>query len=287
MKDYVAKYEAQGKKCLFVGNVGDNFYPTGVKDNAHWESQWGNVYGTADPNSPLYGIPWLSVMGNHDYGNDDPLCACGRGCKQFNGAQRPAGYEKYWMPDYHWHYYIPRVDLEIIGLDTNALDVGGLGGDGCTDGSSATCAACGGQGNMQSFLSGKKAAGEGYLDDRARTTTAKTALIMQHYDGPHGQDYKTRFESTQGNGKTQVLSAYGHAHDQVCHGSRDRGCDVILTGGGGGWQGGGYFGFTAVHLTDDGGFQTVLETSEVRFPQGQCTYFTHNSTHSEQDEVVV
>lgn len=271
MKDYVQKFEAQGKKCLFVGAVGDNFYSTGLQDDAHWAEQWSNVYGTNDVNSPLHDIPWLAVMGNHDLGNADATCACGNGCKQFNGAHRPSGTESFWMPDYYWHYYIPGVDVEVIGIDTNAIDVGGIGGDGCKNGGAVTCQTCGGQNNIQTFLSGKQSAGENYLDERARITSAKTALIMQHYDGGLGAQYKQRFENING-GKAQVLSAYGHAHDQACQGNRTRGCDVILTGGGGGWRGGAYFGFTAVHLTDDGGYETTLESNEVRISQGSCNY---------------
>jgi len=48
---------------------------------------------------------------------------------------------------------------------------------------------------------------------------------------------------------------------------------VILTGGGGGYiDKGSYLGFTAVHLTDDGGYQVVLETNEVRFPRTSCAW---------------
>lgn len=291
MKDYVKKYEAQGKKCLFVGAVGDNFYAGGLQDEAHWKKQWGDVYGTSDPSSGLYDIPWLGVMGNHDLGNDDPDCACNGACKQFNNAERPSGTEKFWMPDFHWHYYIPGVDLEIIGLDTNALDVDGIGGDGCGHGAKVTCDRCGGRDNLANSLNEKRRAGESHLDSRASISGAKTALIMQHYNwakgiGNVGDMYKKRFESKNG-GKAKVLSAYGHAHDQVCEGSRERGCDVILTGGGGGWKGGGFFGFTAVHLTDDGGYQTTLETSEVRIPQKSCSYFLEHENRTEYSQVVV
>jgi len=225
-------------------------------------------------------------MGNHDLGNADPGCACGQGCRQFNGAHRPGGTERFWMPDYYWNYYVPGVDLEIIGLDTNAQDVGGLGGDGIKGGAAATFQRCGSQGLVQGFLSGKKGAGEQFLDQRARSSPAKTALILQHYDGGVGASYKGRFEGQNG-GRAKVLSAYGHAHDQVCQGSRARGCDVILTGGGAGWQGGGWFGFTAVHLTDDGSFETVLETSEVRFPQNSCRYLVEGNASSAREEVVI
>merc|ERR1711971_460810 len=240
MKDYVSAQKQLGKKCLFVGAVGDNFYSTGVEDDAHWAEQWGNVYGTNDGGSPLYDIPWLAVMGNHDLGNADPTCACGEGCKQFNGPHRPPGTDKFWMPDYNWTYFIPGVDLEIIGLETNAIDVGGIGGNGAQGGGVATFQRCGGQGNVQNFLNGRKTAAEEHLDERARASSAKTVLIMQHYNGDLGATYKQRFEQNNG-GKARVLSAYGHAHDQVCMHSEANVCDDILTGGGGGWQGGGFF----------------------------------------------
>jgi len=207
-------------------------------------------------------------------GNADPHCACGNGCKQFNGAHRPAGTEKYWLPDYNWHYYVPGVDLEILGLDMNSVDIHGLGGNGCWHDASEACRMCGGESNVRHFLNSKRAEAERLLDERALNTTAKTTLIMQHYGGV-GPWLKRRYEekaamSPSKKYKTHVLSAYGHAHDQLCQGDRSRGCDIILSGGGGGWRGGLYFGFTAVHLTDDGAYQTVLETDEVRFRQGEC-----------------
>jgi len=66
-----------------------------------------------------------------------------------------------------------------------------------------------------------------------------------------GAALKKRLESNNG-GRTHVLSAYDRAYDQKCEGSKSNGCDVIMTGGGGGWKDGSYFGFTAVHLMDDG-----------------------------------
>lgn len=50
-----------------------------------------------------------------------------------------------------------------------------------------------------------------------------------------------------------------------------------MTGGGAGYAGGGWYGFTAVHLTDDGGFTTHIDNNDlagappVRFPQNQCS----------------
>merc|ERR1712151_849880 len=279
MRTYVAKQQGMGKKLLFVGALGDNFYYTGLnkdKKASQFASQWKNIYES------LTDVPWLGVYGNHDHGNEDPGCACGQGCNQFNSAGRPAGAENYWIPDYYWHYLIPEIKLEVIGIDTNAVDVHGLGGGGCYGGAGETCKVCGGTGNIQNFLNSKKDAGEKYMDERAHLTPATTVAILQHYpDGNIPKLYKSRFESNNGN-KANVLSAFGHAHDQQCYGSRDHGCDVILTGGGGGYiDHGTYLGFTAVHLTEDGGYNTVMETSETRFPRSWCRWLAANESETE------
>ena len=59
---------------LVDGGTGE---PHAVCDGGDaWAKQWGNVYGTnpANQTSRLAGVPFLSVMGNHDLGNTDP-CA--------------------------------------------------------------------------------------------------------------------------------------------------------------------------------------------------------------------
>eukprot|EP00927_Polykrikos_kofoidii_P001714 TRINITY_DN10670_c0_g1_i1.p1 TRINITY_DN10670_c0_g1~~TRINITY_DN10670_c0_g1_i1.p1 ORF type:complete len:451 (+),score=55.10 TRINITY_DN10670_c0_g1_i1:69-1421(+) len=263
MQDYVRKQS--GKKALFVGALGDNFYDKGLKDDNHWRKQWSDVYGTNDPSSPLHNVPWLAVMGNHDLGNDDWGCGCNKGCKHFNGAHRPSGTDKFWIPGYYWSYYIPGVDLEVIGIDTNAVDVDGLGGNGWGGGARTTYNNCGGHDSVKGFLNDMKGKGEQLLDERAAKTTAKTALIMQHYNYPNlGQQYKDRFNSHNG-GRTRVLSAFGHQHKQECWSSNHNACDVILSGGGAGWidRDSYRIGFVAVHLTDDGGFTTDIYSNEV------------------------
>jgi len=275
MRTYASKQQQQGNKLLFVLSAGDNFYYTGLSKNSmdyQFQHQWKSVYGS------LTEVPWLGVYGNHDYGDSDPGCACGKECNQFNSAGRPAGTENFWIPDYYWHYLIPEVQLEVVGLDTNAVDAYNLGGGGCHQGASKTCKVCGGVGNIENFLRGKQSAGEAYMDRRARETSATTVAILQHYPNEGiPQRYKSRFEKNNGY-KAKVLSAYGHAHDQECDGT----CDVILTGGGGGYiDHGEYLGFTVVHLTDNGGFETVVKTRETRFPKSWCHWLSENITSAE------
>merc|ERR1712151_474819 len=135
-----------------------------------------------------------------------------------------------------------------------------------------TCKRCGGIKKIEEFLGKKKAEGEAYMDQRAKVTPATTVAIVQHYPGSVSKGLLQRFQKANG-GKAKVLSAAGHAHDQKCEGSRTHGCDVILTGGGGGYVSNAKsLGFTVVHLTDDGGYEVVLETPEVRFSAKSCTW---------------
>mmetsp|Transcript_56669 Transcript_56669/g.184396 ORF Transcript_56669/g.184396 Transcript_56669/m.184396 type:complete len:392 (-) Transcript_56669:469-1644(-) len=274
MKDYVSRQQAQGKKCLFVGVVGDKFYTTSLQNDGYWQWTWSDVHGVNDSSSPLHDTPWLALIGNHDMGNSDPACACGQGCKQLNGANRRAGTKMFCMPEYHWHYYTPGVDLEIIGLDTNAVDVDGLGGNGCSGVAAVTCRHCVGINNIRGYLNTKKSDGEALSDQRARVSNAKTSLLMQHREVVRQpwcrvQDSLRKRQRPQGEGSVGIWPQARPTR------ARTYCCDLILTGGGCGWQGGAYFGFTAVHLTDDGGQQTVLETSEVHFSQKSCKYLNN------------
>lgn len=270
MNDYVRNQQAQGKRVLFVGALGDNFYSRGLADDSKWQTIWSNVYGVNDPSKPLHNVPWMGVMGNHDLGGSDPGCACGKGCKQIQTAPK-----NFYMPGYYWNYYIPGAELEVVGLDTNNVDVNSLGGDGCHGHSREVCDKCGWGSQVRDYLNGVRSKGEELLVDRARASSAKTVLIMQHYNTGPGKQLKQKFEQNNG-GRAKVLSAYGHRHEQKCEGDRTNGCDVILSGGGGGWRGGRgdyYYGFTAVHLKDDGGYQTVLETGDVRIRQTGCKWW--------------
>merc|ERR1712054_281593 len=89
-------------------------------------------------------------MGNHDIGKDDPGCGCGsnsNGCNQFT---RNSPYpELWWMPDYNYHYEIPEISLEIIGMDTNGRHVDDLNGHGS---GGPVYDHCGGQWKVQNFL---------------------------------------------------------------------------------------------------------------------------------------
>ena len=130
-----AYYESQAEKgynLLFVAAVGDNYYWTGQDCNLY-EQDWINVYG-----KNLTSIPWLAVMGNHDWGNSDPqaLCAWNKpkytspagipyAANQLNKDKGGCNPSMFYMPDFAYYYTINELNFELIALDENAGDCPG------------------------------------------------------------------------------------------------------------------------------------------------------------------
>jgi hypothetical protein len=207
-------------------------------------------------------------MGGQDY-------ASGQFNKDKN-PERPDWTSKYWMPDYNWHYEIPEIGLEVVGVDTNGDHIYELNGSGSSDG---VFNPCGGADNVGNFLGMVKDSGDEVLECRAEKGTASTVLVIQHYPD-NKYDVLGKFNDVlqQTGRKANVLTAYGHDHDQFCEGTDDQAepqCNVIKTGSGGGCCDDyiGNPGFTAIHLTADGGFTSKVETEDVRMPTGACNWF--------------
>ena len=143
MADEAKRLAKTDKPLRFVLNAGDSFYPAGLKsvEDPMWEAQWGRVYHGLPRN-----LPWFSVMGNHDVGQSDRMCACdhadvdGAHCvlvKKHNYVSS-AG-QRWFMPktsyhirltgeqeDAHDHYHLPGLSrgrkLELVMLDLNRYD---------------------------------------------------------------------------------------------------------------------------------------------------------------------
>jgi len=113
-----------------------------------------------------------------------------------------------------------------------------------------------------SVFSKKGAESEALLQKRANETSAKTVLIMQHYPS-EGRRLLDMFRTANGN-KAKALSVSGHDHVQRCDGARGSwGCDNIVSGGGGLCYHSPNHGFTAVALTDDGGYVADHTSGDV------------------------
>jgi len=147
-----------------------------------------------------------------------------------------------------------------------------LGGD--ESGHERAFARCGGRGAVEAFLGAVEQASMDLLSRRAREGTARTVVLLQHYPGQCRKEVFLEALPEQRRGLVRVLCAYGHVHDQKCEGWDSEGaCDTVMTGGGGGCcnldvQAG----FTAVRLTEAGGFEVDVESARVKLPADGCLW---------------
>ena len=228
--------------------------------------------------------------GNHDFGNSDPHAFCphlfprrirhgqpysSHQLNQDKFPDRPNFTEKYWLPDYNYHYELPDADLEVIAVDTNGrVEPGVIGGD--KGGREKADEKCGGQATSQAFLVKLAESGEELVKERAMKSTAGTVLLLQHYPGHCPRGIFEGALPASRKGKVKVLCAYGHDHNQKCDKKDENGLFIdVLSGGGGGCCGPmvNLAGFTAVHLDDASGVKSVdVESSSVRLAANSCKW---------------
>ena len=294
--EYVAERKANNPRSvlLFVLLVGDNFYWTGMDPGGTgFQRAWADVYS-----EELRQVPWFAVLGNHDYGNSDPEMACPHlthpqfVCNKTNnydvacGGPRPysvgktqyygsnqldiskggAGTEQtrgnFVMPDFAYFYRIPQLDLELIGLDLNWYDRGGIGGNGVDGGAAALKRVCGQEGPVFATLAAIRDASTRLLRERAQSPDrASNVALFSHYPDWFQDNINLRVEfekasrTSRGSGGTRtglsgvvgqetsqqtssskVFNFYGHTHVQKCITADDTSgeCVDFLTGGSGG-----------------------------------------------------
>lgn len=96
----------------FIINVGDSFYPSGVKskNDPLWDRLWRKRF-----HPMLRALPWHSVYGNHDIHYDPG--SCGRTGAQVN--KDPNSRHWFHMPHYSWFKGYPELGLEVVAMDLN------------------------------------------------------------------------------------------------------------------------------------------------------------------------
>ncbi|CAE8730352.1 unnamed protein product [Polarella glacialis] len=213
MKEYVLNRRRQNPSStlLFVLAVGDNFYWMGAKAG-RFKATWADVYG-----EELTSVPWFAVMGNHDYGNDDPEVACPNVVPRFTcdetnldspacGAPKPYSTESqhyagnqlnadkggvdgelrrnFHMPDFTFYYRVPELDFELIAMDTNWYDRDGSGGNGYGNnggGARELRKVCGSTDKVISYLRHVLDASDLILRERASAAESRNVAIISHY----------------------------------------------------------------------------------------------------------
>eukprot|EP00929_Paragymnodinium_shiwhaense_P066285 TRINITY_DN3322_c0_g1_i1.p1 TRINITY_DN3322_c0_g1~~TRINITY_DN3322_c0_g1_i1.p1 ORF type:complete len:627 (+),score=136.00 TRINITY_DN3322_c0_g1_i1:102-1982(+) len=139
-----AKLHAKGIGPRYVLNVGDNFYWSGCNggcggmsvdeavksyykaafdyDANHCSQQFYSIFETMYIGPGVNGIPWLSVLGNHDYGGFKYHTAWDL---QVAYTWGPSG--RWVLPGLYWHQYVnypaKGFNIDYYFLDTNIADV--------------------------------------------------------------------------------------------------------------------------------------------------------------------
>jgi hypothetical protein len=261
---------AQLGDVKFIVNVGDSFYPNGVrgKDDEQWDSKWRNVYSPE-----LRSVPWYSVYGNHDYHQDPGSCSD----TVSDGAQINddiTDLDTFYMPDYSWTKEHPELQLEVVALDLNNYQNGWNTGIPASQQSFSDCQYTACQSECYARMKARSVAAFDLFKERASASTAKNLVVFSHYptdyfwDESPGDESADFLSQLKDGSKHHIAFFGGHRHNV----DKDSTIDISpndswLSGGGGGWScDGNQQGFVVGQIAKDG----TLTTRAVLVDPGSC-----------------
>lgn len=155
----LAAQQMQPRPSVVIGQ-GDNFYWTGLQSANDAAYRFQETFESKYSDASLSGIPWINVMGNHDYGGASYLCSsgdvpakCGSTSELISSLNQKFKLQaQYVSPnDNRWimsdHFYVHKLldpvsglEIEIFNMDTNDAD---------THGARQICCQCYGYANGQ------------------------------------------------------------------------------------------------------------------------------------------
>lgn len=270
---------------VIIGH-GDNFYWTGINSREGRDSRFITTFEEKFAGANIQTIPWVNVLGNHDYGGASYICNHGENnakCDSIEALLRGLENKFQWQATYtsphndRWHldghFYTYRteeaatgVSIEIFNVDTNDADIHGAKQICCqcygySNGDSATCRnvgrghhyCCGGDTHMFDACMAKIAAwGEdsrNQLAQRVKQSTATWKIVNSHYS-PFNHYVEPGmhkwFNVLRGSGVQVWLN--GHTHGEKHDYSSSLRMHFIENGAGGGIQREGASGIPAYAL---------------------------------------
>jgi len=242
------KRRARKHRPQFFLNVGDNFYWGGIAktcghpmNQIHWATrhQFKSIFEDVYRGPGIDGKPWLSVLGNHDWGG-----------RMFTaGWDQQIAYtwasDRWTMPAAYWHQRVqfPGYAADIYMVDTNHHDAKAPYQDKATNicGSSfnpkgASCSSAGGPSSVETcrdwFQSLWKEE-QTWLEKKLASSDAAWQMIVTHFPCDKSSRYWRKLHDQYG----LDLLVTGHRHDQELYKAGSvylGGLTCFVTGGGGG-----------------------------------------------------
>ncbi|EEY68638.1 uncharacterized protein PITG_18396 [Phytophthora infestans T30-4] len=261
------------KPKLIIGH-GDNFYWTGINSLEGRDSRFATTFEGKFNGNNIKTIPWVNVLGNHDYGGASYVCNQGdNNARCANTAALLQGLDNKfkWQSEYtspndnRWnlddHFYVRRIEdpatgvsIDVFNVDTNDADIHGAMQICCqcygySNSDSATCRnvgrghqyCCGGDNSMFDACMGKFNQwgddSRAQIAQKVKQSTATWKIVNSHYS-PYNHyaehNMKKWFDALRNSGVHIWLN--GHTHGEKHDYSSSLGIHFIENGAGGGIQ---------------------------------------------------
>ncbi|ETM01600.1 hypothetical protein L917_01833 [Phytophthora nicotianae] len=261
------------KPKVIIGH-GDNFYWTGINSLEGRDSRFATTFEEKFNGNNIKTIPWVNVLGNHDYGGASYVCNQGDNnakCESTDALLQGLDNKFKWQSEYtspndnRWnlddHFYVHRIEdpatgvsIDIFNVETNDADVHGAhliccqcygysNGDskGCNSVVRGDDYCCGGDTAMYDACYDKFAKwgqnSRKQLAEKVKQSNATWKIVNSHY-GPYDHYAEAGmnkwFDVLRDSGIQAFL--YGHTHGEKHDYSESLGIHFVENGAGGGIQ---------------------------------------------------
>jgi len=245
------KERARTSDPKYILNVGDNFYWGGVygkcgetpmtRINDITQTQFKWIFEDIYSGPGLDGKPWLTVLGNHDWGGREFTAAWDQQIAYTWTSDRWVLPAAYWMQ--HVEYPDQNFTVDIFMTDSNIVDAlenvsANPEHNICGAKHNAKDASCASVGGMPS-VDGCHAwfqelwnNGSAWVTEKLRHSTADWQILVTHFPCGHYTDFYRELHLKYG----LDLMVTGHVHFQMMYWDPNRlgGMTCFITGGGGG-----------------------------------------------------